>query len=61
MGTGKAEKERVPGILYSTVAGQRLYEKAELRVVGEWAWAKGGEEDDGYALGFTWRYEVCAW
>lgn len=43
-GMERARRERVCAFLHSTIAGRRLYEKVGFRIVGEWRWAKGGDD-----------------
>lgn len=43
-GMERAREEGICAFLYSTVAGRRLYEKAGFRAVGDWRWAKGGDD-----------------
>lgn len=43
-GMKKAEEEGICAFLLSTISGKRLYEKVGFRVVGEWRWAKGGDD-----------------
>jgi len=37
----RAEKERLPVILYSAPEGKKLYLKAGFRDIGTWQWAEG--------------------